>query len=150
MKRMFKPFKWMLLVPIAVGLMLNCGKAPSDVPAPQLGTIRISAQIDTTLVDSMDVILDNIPRGQFANPCTFEGIEAGRHQVAVSKEDQSSSIDFSASPQRVSVHPDAIADVVFALTKFAPDFTLKNLDDEDISLANYRGKVALLVFYIHT
>ena len=78
------------------------------------------------------------------------GVIAGRHQVEVFKDDPFNPIDYSSSPQLVAVNSNDTSEVAFALTKSAPNFTLKSLVDEDITLQEYRGKVVLLIFFSHT
>jgi peroxiredoxin/tetratricopeptide (TPR) repeat protein len=40
-----------------------------------------------------------------------------------------------------------IAEAQLAVTKNAPDFTLRNMDNQNVSLSDYRGKVVLLDFW---
>ena len=134
----------------AISLMLFCGKSPSDVPLPGTGAIKVSAHIGTAQVDSMVVTLDNVEQGIFPNQCVLPDIEAGNHQIAVSKQDPESPIDFSSVPKLVAVKGNETTGVALALTKLAPNFTLRNLKDEAIRLSNYQGKVVLLVFFSHT
>lgn len=135
---------------LACTLMLGCGQSPSDPPLPQTGAIKISARIETVPVDSVFVKLDNVPQGWLPNGCVLADLLAGRHEVAVSTPDPNSPIDFSSVPQLVAVRANETTTVSLALSKFAPNFTLKNLKDQDITLANYQGKVVLLVFFSHT
>ncbi len=135
---------------LLVLLFIHCGKTPSEPPAPVTGSIEITAAIDTSLADSMEIWLDNIPQGKQANPCILENVIAGSHQVALTKEDTASPIDYTCSPQVVHVKENKMASVSFALTKLAPDFTLKNLSNEDVTLSEFQGKVVLLIFYSHT
>lgn len=135
---------------LAISLILFCGKSPSDAPLPLTGSIKVSAHIDTIQVDSMVVRLDNVEQGLFPTVCVFDEIEAGKHQVAVSKKDLESPIDFSSTPRFVTVKANETTDVALALTKLAPNFTLKNLNNQEVTLANYQGKVVLLVFFSHT
>ncbi len=134
----------------AISLMLCCGKSPSDAPLPESGAIEVSAQINTIQVDSMVFTLDNVEQGLLPNPCVVQGIEAGTHQIIVSKRDPESPIDFSSTPKLVKVKANETTQVALVLTKLAPDFTLKNLNNEAITLSNYQGKVVLLVFFSHT
>lgn len=131
-------------------LIQFCGKTPSDAPLPVTGSIRISAQINTVPVDSFLVMLDNHLQGKQPNNCLLGNVEAGKHQVVVSKKDFQSPIDFSSIPKLVTVKSNETTDVDLALTKFAPNFTLKNLTEQNVTLENYQGKVVLLVFFSHT
>lgn len=140
-----------ILSPLMFTLVLwACGDSPSDPPPLQTGSIQITAQIDTVAVDSAEVFLDGIYESNRQLPCLLSGIEAGKHQLAVAKKDLSSPIDFNSIPQIVTVDYNKTTDAALQLTKFAPDFTLKNLADEEVSLENYRGKVVLLVFFSNT
>ncbi len=138
------------LIGSGIFLINGCGKAPPKPPPVLIGAIRVIAQIDSTMVDSMEVILDGASQGVQTNPCILMNLEAGKHQVAVSKEDPESPINFTCSPQLVSVNKNETTNVKLALTKLAPNFTLKNLNNDDVTLENYHGKVVLMVFYSHT
>ncbi|HEX9974403.1 MAG TPA: hypothetical protein VGD14_20210 [bacterium] len=129
-------------------LKSNCGNAPQEPPAPEAGSIKITANLETLPVDSMLVLLDNDSIGIKPNPCIVTDIVAGKHQVAIFKDDPQSVVDFSSSPKLVAVNKNDTTDVTFALTKLAPNFTLKKLkNDESVTLADCQGKVVLLVFY---
>jgi len=131
-------------------MMWTCGNSPSNPPPLLTGTIKITAQIDSVAVDSVEVFLNGISRGVKENPCLFSNLEAGNHQVAVAKKDKASPIDYNSIPQIVAVEANKTADVIFPLTKFAPNFTLTNLNNDEVTLENYHGKVVLLVFFSHT
>jgi hypothetical protein len=141
---------FLLILGLVMGMLLFCGKSPSDAPLPGTGSIKVIAHVDTVMVDSMAVILDNVSRGLQPNGCVVSEIEAGNHQIAVSKHDLESPIDFASTPKLVTVKARETTDVALALTKLAPNFTLKNLNNQDITLANYQGNVVLLVFFSHT
>jgi hypothetical protein len=140
----------LITVGLIVILIQFCGMTPSDAPLPLTGSLKISAHIDTVQVDSIFVILDNIPKVLQPNDCIFENIETGKHQVVVSKKDLVSPIDFASVPKLVTVKANETTDVDLALTKLAPNFTLKNLNEQDVTFENYQGKVVLLVFFSHT
>ncbi|UCE07205.1 MAG: hypothetical protein JSW07_04000 [bacterium] len=140
----------LMVLGLIFNLLLSCGKSPSNVPLPLTGAIKISAHIDIVEVDSMFVTLDNVDKGLHPNGSVLKDIEAGKHQVVVSKKDAESPIDFTSTPRFVAVNANETTNVDFALTKLAPNFTLKNLNNEDITLGNYRHRVVLLVFYFHT
>lgn len=128
--------------------VINCGNAPSDPPDPKIGAMKISATLEMMLVDSMNVLLDNESIGIKPNPYVLIDLVAGSHLVAVSKDDPMSVVNFSSSPRLVTVTENDTCDVIFALTKFAPNFTLKKLkNDESVTLADLQGKAVLLVFY---
>jgi len=59
--------KYLSLLLLLVVLMNDCGKSPSDPPAILTGSLKITAMIDTILVDSMEVILDNSYLGIYQN-----------------------------------------------------------------------------------
>ncbi len=131
-------------------LTLCCGRAPSDAPLPLTGAIRVSAQIETTPVDSIFIKLDNVDQGWLPSGSLLTDIIAGKHQLEASRDDPQSPIDFRSVPRLVTVRPNETTSVVLALTKLAPNFTLKNLRQEEITLAHYQGQVVLLVFFSHT
>jgi len=144
--------KFVYAILIIFGLVLpgGCEKTLQELPPMLYGTVRITAQRNSNMVDSMEVFLDGQTQGMQANPCLLTDLESGKHQFSVVKKDPANPIDFTNSPQLVFIKENDTADVAFELTKIAPNFTLKNLANEDIILANYRGKVVLMVFYSHT
>ena len=131
-------------------LIQFCGNTPSDAPLPATGSIRISAQISTVAVDSFLLTLDNHLKGKQPNNCLIGNIEAGKHQLVIAKKDPQSPIDFSSIPKIITVNAHETTNVELALTKLAPNFTLKNLNGQDVTLENYQGKVVLLIFFSHT
>jgi len=132
-------------------LLSYCGKSPSDPPAIPTGSLRIAAWIDTNLVDSMAVQLDNHDLGMFPNPCVLSDLVSGRHQVALSKKDPADSlVDFNCSPKIVKINSNDTTKIELLLTKLAPDFTLENLNHEQRVLQDFRGKVVFLVFFSYT
>ncbi len=140
----------LLSLGLAINVMLYCGKSPSDAPLPLTGSIKVAAHIDTVSVDSIFVTLDNVKQGLLPNQYVLRDIEAGKHQIVVTKHDPESPIDFSSIPKLVAVKSHETTDVALALTKLAPNFTLKNLNNQDVTLTNYQGKVILLLFFSHT
>ena len=138
------------IIRFCVLLNSHCGKAPSELSATITGSIKVSAHLETTIVDSMMIILDDVSLGKQQNPYILTDIEAGTHKVAVAKDDPESEIDFSSSPKLVTVNANDTAKVTLALIKTAPNFTLKNLNNEDVTLEDYRGIVVFLVFYALT
>ena len=131
--------------------LIHCGKTPSDPPPVQTGLLKVTGFIDTTLVDSMGVELNNNYLGIFPNPCILMDLAIGRHQVAVSKEDPADSlVDFNCSPKLVDIENNDTTQVELLLTKLAADFTLENLDLQQRRLQDYRGKVVFLVFFTYT
>lgn len=145
-----KILKWLGLCLLAFGFNSHCGKMPGDAPPPATGSIEITARVDSTRVDSMQVSLDGVTLGLHVNPFLIPEVVAGRHQVAVSKADPFSPIGFESIPQLVRVFAQETTRVLLALSKSAPNFTLRNLKNESVTLAQYRGKVVLLMFFTHT
>ncbi|MCI0512746.1 peroxiredoxin family protein [candidate division KSB1 bacterium] len=142
--------KWLGLSLLAFGFNSHCGKMPGDAPPPATGSIEITAHVDSTRVDSMQVSLDGVALGLHINPFLIPDVVAGRHQVVVTKADPFSPIGFESIPQLVSVFAQETTRVLLALSKLAPNFTLRNLKNESVTLAQYRGKVVLLMFFTHT
>jgi hypothetical protein len=139
-----------LVVVILIFVCNNCGELPSDAPPPLVGSLKVVALIDTTQVDCMMVTIDTDSMGQQPNPFLLHDVFAGKHFVAVAKEDPQTTIDYTCSPRLVTVNENDTTEVRLELTKTAPSFELKNLRNEDIILDNYRDKVVLLIFYDHT
>jgi hypothetical protein len=152
MNKMNRTLIKLLNLSLLLILLLNhCGKTPSDPPAIPTGSLKISALIDTTMVDSMAVELNNNFLGMFPNPCVLTDLVIGRHQVALSKEDPADTlVDFNCSPKLVDINADDTTRIELLLTKLAPDFTLENLNHEQRALQDYRGKVVFLVFFSYT
>ena len=136
---------------ITMLFFIYCGKTPSDPPPVQTGSLEVIGFIDTTLVDSMAVQLNNNYLGIFPNPCVLPDLPIGRHQIAVSKEDPADSlVDFNCSPKMVDIKKDEKTQIELLLTKLALDFTLENLNHQERRLQDYRGKVVFLVFFTYT
>ena len=98
----------------------------------------------------MNVTIDGSDLGIQANPYLASNLLIGRHLVSVAKKDPGSPIDFSSIPKQVSIQYTKTTDVSFTLTKFAPNFTLNNLNDNPVSLDVYKDRVVLLIFFTHT
>jgi hypothetical protein len=152
MNKMHHFFIIILSLSLLLLLLLSyCGKSPSDPPVIPTGSLRIAALIDTNLVDSMAVQLDNKDLGMFQNPCVLSDLVTGRHQVALSKKDPADSlVDFNCSPKMVEIKNNDTTKIELLLTKLAPDFTLENLNQEERALQDFRGKVVFLVFFSYT
>ena len=131
-------------------MFFSCGESPSGLPEEQFGSLQISTYQDTIFVDNMAVTIDGNDLGIQANPYLTSNLLTGRHLVSVAKTDPRSPIDFSSIPKEVTINHKETTDVSFALTKFAPNFTLNNLNDNPVSLNNYKDQVVLLVFFTHT
>jgi hypothetical protein len=129
---------------------LSCGQSPSEAPPVLTGLLKISATVDSVAVDSMIVVLDDLPIGIHANPFVLPGVLSGVHQVNIIKTDPTDAIYFSTIPQLVFVPPYDTARVKFLLTKLAPDFEKLTLGGEKVRLKNFLGQVVLLVFFSHT
>jgi hypothetical protein len=143
--------KYMLITLTLVIFLTYCGKSPSDPPEVATGALRIAAAVDTNLVDSISVQLNNSTLGKFPNPCIIPDLVIGQHQVAVSKEDPADSlVDFNCSPRMVEIEKDDTTQIDVLLTKLAPDFILKNLNQKDMHLQNFRGQVVFLMFFSYT
>jgi len=131
-------------------LTCYCGKAPSEMPEPALGSIIVSAAVDTISADSSVIYLDGNYLGLQALPFKIEHLEAGRHLLSVTMDDDSSPIDFSSKPEKVLVEKDKTSEIAFALTKSAPDFSLHSINDELINLSDFKNKAVLLIFFSYT
>ena len=139
----------LLLLPLLV--ITYCGKAPSDPPPVQTGSLLITALIDTNLIDSMEVILDDNNLGIYPNPCILTDLVIGKHQITLSKDDPADTlVDFNCNPEMIEINTEDTTRIELSLTKLAPDFTLQNLNQEDRTLHEYHGKVVFLVFFSYT
>jgi len=143
--------KYLILLLLPVLTVNYCGKSPSDPPAVQTGSLMITALIDTQLVDSMEVILDDNDLGIHQNPCVLSEVVIGTHKVTLSKDDPADTlVDFNCNPELVEINNADTTRIELSLTKLAPDFTLENLNHEERTLHDYQGKVVFLVFFSNT
>jgi hypothetical protein len=139
-----------LILLLIMLFLLGCGKGPSTEPEIQVGSLLITTYLDTSSVDSMIVNVDGANLGIQSNPYLLDNLIAGQHLVSVAKSDPYSPIDYSSIPKEVLISHHQTTDVSFSLTKFAPIFTLNNLNDEQVALDDYRDQVILLIFFTHT
>jgi hypothetical protein len=128
----------------------RCGKAPSPLPPTSYGSIRVTA-MDTTVIDSITVFLDDVSIGKQPNPCLISYIVEGRHKVFASHQTG------SATPQTVEVKRDWISDVLFQILSVgpypgssAPSFEVIDIQGNGFSLDAQKGKVVFLLFFEHT
>ncbi|MCK5147749.1 hypothetical protein KAR48_13405 [bacterium] len=138
----------------AAFLIWHCGKTPANMPEIIPGSIRISAQ-DEIRIDSINVILDDEPLEQYANPVLMEDITPGTHALSVatlSGVEQFYPQLLVASDQVTEVAP--LLDVGPARRPFegytAPDFSALTLDSTYIGSSDYTGNVTLLFFILDT
>ncbi len=146
---------------LLLALVWSCGETP---PAPEewTGVITVTAVLpDDSLPDSIEITLDDVLLGRFANPHTLSVI-AGVHLLEVSAEvevAEDSIITYSSAPQRVEVLDEQeiqlavhlTTDVVAPYVGYkAPDFNLADLDGDSVRSADLSGRIALLYFFSFT
>ena len=143
------------LIPVFLifcGLMIagQCGKVPGPLPQILTGQIRVTV-MDTTLIDSVFIKLDDIALGQWSNPAILNDVTAGFHQLFVYN------AAAAGTTRIVEVKADQIAAAWFWLTQYspyigfaAPDFYVTDLDGNPITLTGLRGKVVILAFFEFT
>jgi len=136
--------------------LISCGKAPSDPPTDRTGVIKFFAQLDSlstdnTGINNFNVIFDEDTMGLQPNPLIINDVRFGEHFLRATKADPDTTkhVDFSIIKSVIVSSSDTTRDSI-VLSKFAPQFTLQNLNDEEIVLKDYRDKVILLVFFSHT
>lgn len=134
----------------AVFIWIGCGHPPEPEPAPYTGSVRVTA-LDSLLIDSINITIDDDYRGRFKNPHLIENLLAGDHKFNVSTRDA------SANTQMVAVLRDKLTRAFFNIelsgpyiNRAAPDFLLTDIDGNRINLSGLRGKVVLLAFFEHT
>ncbi|MFH1862123.1 MAG: hypothetical protein ABH878_04850 [bacterium] len=151
-----------LLLPCFV-LLNGCGNPPG-APTEQRGSIEAAAVLlpDSVAADSINVILDTQPLGEYSNPCLIENVYAGKHLLEVSAQLilTNDTLEYYGSPQLVEVHPDQKTSTFFALSTdlsvapyegyLAPGFELYDLDSNQVSLEGLSGEVVLLYFFTST
>ncbi len=140
-----------LFLVICLALMgWECGDPPTSAPPPVTGDLRATA-LDTTVIDSIQVEIDDLPFGMHRNPCTITGIVIGVHRLFVTDRGASSSATM------VEVFRGRRSDVMLTLLsqgpypgQAAPNFAARTITNDSISLQQLRDKIVLLVFFEHT
>jgi len=140
-------------------LIWGCGDPPTTA-VEQRGSIEVRGMMtDSTLADSIHITLDDTFLGSFPNPHICENILAGTHLVEVGSIDVQSDtvVEYWSTPQLVEVLPNATTLTEFTLVteapyvgNIAPDFDLRDLDSNLVSLSGSAGEVVLLYFFTAT
>jgi hypothetical protein len=130
--------------------LFQCGVPPTAIPDPYTGILKITA-MDTLIVDSVSVALDDIPQGRRDNPCILGDVVVGIHKVFVQNPAT------AGASATVEIFRDRRTDLVLTLLSqgpfvgnVAPDFSVRTIDDSVMQMQKQRGKVVLLVFFEHT
>ena len=131
-----------------------CGKTPSSLPLPYTGSIYITA-MDTAVVDSVQIDLDDEYLGEMENPCLVEDVVIGLHRLHVYNEASA-----GTTITNLEVLQDETTRMFFTMDigpevgpyvgNTAPQFTTQNVEGNKISLEDQKGKVVLLVFFEYT
>jgi hypothetical protein len=131
-------------------ILLQCGAPPTAMPDPFTGVLKITA-MDTLIVDSVSVALDDIPQGKKHNPCTLGDVVVGIHKIFVQNPAT------AGASATVEIFRDRRTDLVLTLLSqgpfignVAPVFSVRTIDDSLMEMQKQRGKVVLLVFFEHT
>jgi len=134
------------------GLLIisQCGKQPAPFPPEQTGHLRVTV-MDTTLIDSVAIKLDDTELGLQPNPALLTDIVAGLHQLFVYN------TTAAGTTKVVEVRANRTAESWFWLSSVsphvgfqAPDFSVEDLGGNSISLQDLRGKVIILAFFEFT
>jgi hypothetical protein len=139
-----------LLIFIGHFILSQCGRTPGPFPPDQTGHIRVTV-MDTSLIDSVFIELDDIALGQWSNPAHLENIVAGFHQLFVYNTTS------AGTTKGVDVRADQTVESWFWLTSVSPhigfqspDFEVEDLGGDTITLEGLRGKVVILAFFEFT
>lgn len=134
----------------ALLIWISCGNPPEPLPEIYTGSARIAA-LDTLLIDSINISVDGIRLGMFRNPYLFTSLVAGEHKFEVSTKDA------SADPQIISIQKNRLTRAYFNIetagpyiNRKAPLFSLTDIDGNQVSISDLKGKVILLAFFEHT
>ena len=131
-----------------------CGKTPSSLPLPYTGSIYITA-MDTAVVASVQIDLDDEYLGEMDNPCLVEDVVIGSHRLRVFTEASA-----GTTIANLEVRQDETSRVFFTMDigpevgpyvgNTAPQFTTQDVNGNKISLEDQKGKVVLLSFFEYT
>ena len=141
----------MVLILFGLTLFVNrCGKSPSLIPLPYMGSIRITA-MDTSSVDSIQVELDDENLGLFENPALLTDVTVGFHKLFIQNETS------AGTTKTVEVFRDLTTAAWFWLVtegpyvgNQAPAFDVQDIQGQSLSLEGLKGKVILLAFFEYT
>ena len=128
----------------------GCGDPPLPTPPPQTGALQVIA-MDTLVIDSIDVGLDDVPLGRRHNPATLDGIVAGTHLLSVRDRlgfGQDTTVRV-ASGERSAVLMSIQTEGPY-VGSIAPAFRALSVTGDTIDLVKLRGRVVLLVLFEHT
>lgn len=149
---MKKPLIFFCLCVIGTGLLgwQGCGKTPGSLPLPLTGTLFVAA-MDTTLIDSVALNMDNLDYGKFPNPFTLRDVVIGSHKLFIYSEAA------AGTTKTFDVFQDETTRAFFWLSttgpfvgNVAPDFSTTDTDGLPVSLEALKGKVILLALFEHT
>ena len=131
-------------------VLFCCGDPPPTTPEPYTGTLRVAA-LDTLIIDSIGIELDDVRLGQFRNPYLLRDVVIGVHRVLVS------STSAGTASRMAEVFRDRQTDLFIPLLaggpfvgNAAPLFTARASDGDTVSIQRARGKAVFLVFFEHT
>lgn len=133
-------------------LLLGCGTPPGAPPEQLRGNVLVTGVLPSdSLPDSIEILIDEVNWGQFANPYLCEGVVAGTHLVEVLAREiaAAETIEYSGA-QHVAVLPDSTVEQQFSLLGLAPDFTLTDIEGDTVSMSALGGKVVMLYFFHST
>lgn len=140
-----------ILISLICAIIGGCGLPPSAPLPVQTGSIRIVAQ-DMSRIDSITIFIDSVSIGKKKNPCTINDIVPGRHIVTVETEIGTDTSAFTMDS--VYVYPNSRSDYAFVIGTpnpypggIAPKFTAIDVYDNPISLADYKEKIVVLIFF---
>lgn len=131
-------------------VLFCCGDPPPTTPDPYTGILRVAA-LDTLIIDSIRIELDDVMLGRFRNPHVLREVVIGIHRVLVS------STSSGAASRVVEVFRDRQTDLFVPLLaggpyvgNVAPLFTARASNGDTVSIQRERGKAVFLIFFEHT
>jgi hypothetical protein len=143
-------FTYGLLLSVSLVLMQHCGSPPPGMPDVSYGSLRIMA-MDTASIRSIYFDLDDVKYGKHPNPFVLDQVVAGTHKLLVYDERNSGSVTAVEvfRDRRTEIKVNLLAEGPY-VGGVAPNFTVKSIDDQTLSLEAMKGKVVLLAFFEHT
>ena len=143
------------LLPLtALVLLWGCGDPPNAVPPELRGSLEVEGRLttDSSLVDSVHIVLDGDSLGYFTHPIIFEDLVAGTHRIDASTEIASGSDtvlysnllktrDFAVFENETTVATCSLQILV------APDFSLYDIDTTLVTLSDLEAADEIVVLY---
>lgn len=147
-------FLLLIVLCFSFWIFVGCGDPPGTAPAELRGSLEIEGRLttDSSLVDTLHIILDGDTLGYFTHPIILEDLYAGIHRIDASTEIALGSDtvlysnllktrDFTVFENEMSVATCSLQILI------APDFSLYNIDTTLVSLSDLEEANEIVVLY---